>query len=810
MFADVGRDIGHALRRARRAPGFAAITTLTLAMAIGANAVVFGVLDALVLRQLPLSRADTLYGIQHGTDASSVESYPEYTDLRNRNQSFEDVAAYSIDEVGLANNGATSRVWAILASGNYFDVLRVRPYLGRFFHESDEHGPGSAPYIVLSYEYWRSHFMADRTIVGHKVTLNKQIFVVMGVAPADFHGTLLFFLPDIWIPMVNAEEIKGMTLLNDRTNQWVFMVLGHLKAGITPEIASQDLNTVGAYLKRTYPRESTQAIYSLARPGLYGDLIARPARSFLGGLSMLAGLVLIAACANLGSLFAARLADRAREISLQLALGSRRMLILRQVVAEALVLSSLGGTLGLAVSMGLLRVLSLWRPVTRFPFYIPVTPSGRIYGLILVLTLFSGILFAAIPMRQLLQASPYDIIKSGSRATASRGVNIREFLVAVQVAACAVLLTYSIVAARGLSQSLHSNFGFDSRNALIVETDLNMGGYFGLAYPSMQRRLVSALQVVPGVRSVGLIGRLPLIGAGWEELPVFDDSTAAPTMNKALAVPVVFSISPEYLHAAGTTLLAGRTFTFQDDDKAPRVVIINRDLCRRAFGSVERAIGKKFKLRDGSRMEVIGVVQDGLYKNLGEEPQAAMFFPILQVPSRTNLVIRCSDSAQNVSMTIREAIRHLDPALPVYIETWNKRLDLPLFPSRIASHALTILGVVGALLSFTGIFGVAAYSVSHRFKEFGIRMALGAPPRQIVMTAVGRVLRLLTFSAVTGLVIGIAATRVLSAIVYRADTHDPIVFIGVIFSMSVIGLCATWLPARRALTADPSTLLREQ
>ena len=288
---------------------------VTLAVAIGANAVVFGVLNALIIRPLHVPHAESLWGLERGNDLAVNQSYPDYLDLRERNRSFEDLAAYNVTGVGLDTGNNPSSSWIMEVTGNYFDALGIQPYLGRFFHSSDEHGPNSAPYIVLTYAFWHTHFQDDRGVVGRVVQLNKHPFTILGVAPPEFRGTLVFLFPDFWVPLVNQEQVEGVNVLNARGNRGILMVLGHLKAGVTPAQAVADLNSIGSYLEKTYPKDDGQMTFSLTRPGLTGDWLGGPLRAFLAGLMLLAGLILLAACANLGSLFAARAADRSRELA---------------------------------------------------------------------------------------------------------------------------------------------------------------------------------------------------------------------------------------------------------------------------------------------------------------------------------------------------------------------------------------------------------------------------------------------------------------------------------------------------------------
>jgi predicted permease len=804
------QDLRFALRQLRKSPGFTITAVLTLTLAIGANAVVFGVLNALILRPLNVPQAESLFIVQHGSDIGA-HSYPDYLDLRRRNRSFDDVAAWAISQAGLDTGKDPSNVWEYETSGNYFDTLRVQPYLGRFFHASDEHGPNSAPYVVLSYAYWHSHFQDDRGVVGRVVRLNKHPITILGVAPPGFQGTVLFFASDIFVPIVNHEQLSGEKILDARGDRWMFELVGRLKPGVTPAQATADLNSVDSYLKRSYPKEEGNGPYTLARPGLHGDYMDRPMRAFLAGLMLLSGLILLAACANLGSLFAARAADRSREVALRLALGSSRHRILRQLFTESVLLSLAGGVAGLTASILLLRQLSLWRPFQQFPLHMPVSPDANVYLLALVLALVSGVLFGIVPVRQILRANPYEIVKAGSTGAFGRRITVRDVLLVVQIAICVVLVTSSMVAVRGLMRSMHSNFGFEPRNAMLVDTDLKAAGYSGERIPAMQRRMIDAIQAIPGVDSVGSVQYPPLeLPGSWQSL-VYTDATEDPSPSNAAANPSMYNISPDYFRASGTSLLAGRAFSWHDDTNAPRVAVVNREFASKILGSVPDAVGRYFKLRDGTRVHVVGLVEDGKYVNLTEDQRPAMFFPLLQSPaSWIWLVVRSSRDPQELAAAMRSVLRDIDPGMVLAIRPWSTELGGTLFPSRMATISLGVLGMMGAMLSITGIFGMAAYSVSKRLKELGIRVALGAQRKEVLQAALGRALKLLAIGSVAGLLLGILASRVLAFIVYQATPRDPLVLAGVVLAMLLLGLVATWIPAQRALSVNPLILLREE
>ena len=800
-------DLKFTMRQLLKSPGFTLTAILTLALGIGANAIVFSVLNALVLRPLNVPQSENLYMVQRGR--VPTQSYADYLDLRDRNRTFDGLLAYMIiGPTGVDTGGNPSTAWPYLVSENYFDTLGIQPYLGRFFHAPDEKGKNSAPYIVLSYAYWNSHFHADSSVVGRALQINKHPFTVIGVAPPSFRGTELFIAPAFWIPIVEAPLVEGYDPLN-RGNHSP-MLIGRLKPGITVAQATQDLNTIGAWLSKTYPADDEGITFTLARPGLVGDMLRGPARAFMAGLMLLAALILLAACANLGSLFAARTADRTREVALRLALGSKRALILRQMLTEAILISLVGGVIGLAGGVLILHILSAWQPIPDIPINIPVNPDIRTYAVALLLAVFSGLLFGIIPVRQVMRSDPWQMIRSGMNSTSGmKRFTLRDVLLVVQIAICAVLITSSFVAVRGLIRSLHSSFGFQPQHALLVETDLQMGGYADDRLPQMQQRMIDAIANIPGIDSVGSTNNLPL-SLGSSDSFVYTDTTTDFRPTNYAADAMNYSISPGYLDAAGTRLLAGRDLNRNDDKKAPKVALVNRQFAVKVFGSVQKALGGHFKYWGGERAEVVGVVEDGRYRSLTEDQQPAMFFSFQQHQgSGTFLVVRSQRDPSEIATAIDKSIRGLDSALPFTIRSWNVEMSTALFPARVATVALGVLGLLGAVLAITGIFGMAAYAVSKRLRELGIRVALGATHRQILNTSLGRAFRLLAIGSVFGVALGLLATRVLSFIVYQATPKDPAVLIGVTATMLILGLVASWIPARRALAVDPLVLLRE-
>ena len=807
----VRTDLKYAARRLIRYPGFSVTAIMTLALGIGANVIVFAVLNALLLRPLNVPEPQRLYNVVHRDSGNLFQSYPDYLDYRDRNSTFSGMMAYDMTRAAISTGKATARTFGYVASSNYFDVLGVHPLLGRFFHAIDDHGPNSVPYIVLSYDFWRGFLHADSDIIGRTIDLDSHPLTVIGIAPRQFHGTEIVFWPDFWIPMVNASQVGyGPNYLTNRAmhNPWI---LGRLKPGITPRQATEDLSTISKQLARQYPVEDDGLDARLVKPGLMGDMWGGPIRGFMAGIMALASLVLLAACTNLGSIFAARASDRSRELAIRLAIGCSRWIVLRGLLMEAVLISLAGGAAGTLLAAVLLQMLSRWWPFADSPLHVVVLPDVKVYALAFLLSLLSGILFGLLPARQILRSDAAQAIKSGAGAgTGFRRFAARDVLLGIQIALCTLLVTASLVAIRGLQRSLRAPLGFRPDGVTLAVTQLNMAGYHEDQWLPIQKRMLDEGARLPGVSAIGIIDRVLLGNGCCGSEGVFREG--ATDFRKEVFDAYNFAISPGYLKAAGTRLLSGREFTWHDDASSPQVAIVNATFARSLFGN-SPAVGRRFLLFRGSHpKEIVGVLEDGKYQSLTEEPQPAMFFPLVQERNSndTVLVIRSGLSPMEMKASLNRILAGINPGLPFILRSWPDALDLALFPARAATVALGIMGLLAATLAITGIFGMAAYSVSKRMKEFGIRVALGAARPQVIRAALGRPLVLLLLGSITGLASGVLASRMLAQIVYEATPGDPLVLCGAIVSMAILGLLATWAPARHAMAIDPARLLRDE
>ncbi|WP_254062428.1 ABC transporter permease [Acidobacterium sp. S8] len=805
---EVLQDIRYTLRQLRRSPGFALTAILTLTLAIGANVVVFGVLNALVLHSLPVPEASRIFQIQH--PGGIAMSYPNYRDIRDRNRTFSNVAMYRLARIGFDANGTAQPVWGYEVSGNYFDMLGIKPVLGRFLHPADDANKNGSPNAVLSYACWKVRFGGDPNVVGKTVRLNKQPYTVIGVAPQSFNGTERFFWPEIWVPVQDEEQIEGYSWLDSRgnSNSWD---IGRLKPGITPAQATADLANVAALLAQQYPEDDRKLHLTLTQPGLLGNALSGPVHAFLYGVMGLALLVLLAACANLGGLFAARSADRAREMGIRIAVGSSRRRILRQLLTESVLLAVAGGAVAAFAAAQLLHLLTVWRPQSEIPVQFLVEPGAGIYIFAVLLALFTGVLFGVVPARQIWKTDPNQVLKAaGATDAGQRRFALRDILLAVQIALCCLLVTASFVSLRGLLRTFTMPIGIRPDGVTLASMDLHLAGYGDADIPAAQQRLLDAVAHIPGVTAAAFSDTTPLSlnqnGSAIYAPGTTDFGVAGMKFNAN-----VYKVSPDYFSVAGTRLLAGRAFTVHDDKHAPQVAIVNRTFAKQLFGT-ENVVGKLYMAGMGQNTEIVGVVEDGKYETLAEDLKPVVYRPFAQSRDSSLVLLARSDrSGAEIIPAMRQAIAGVDPALPVFsLSAWPDALSFVMLPARAATVALGILGALGMMLAITGIFGMASYTVSKRMRELGIRVALGAQNRHVLRAALGRATLLLGAGSLAGLILGLTASWVLASIVYQASASDPLVILAAVLTMALVGLLSAAIPARRALLAEPAQLLRDE
>ena len=804
------QDLRYALRKLPRNPGFSAVAVLSLALGIGANAVVFSVVNALLLRPLPVERPNQLVFLE--TKSGITQSFPNYRDLRDRNETFSGLVGFRLVPMALESTGGPTRIWGLLATGNYFDVLGVHPVIGRFFHQADDVHPGSSPYAVLSYNTWRGRFGGDPGIIGKIVRINHLPYTVLGVAPPDFHGTELWYWPEVWVPMMMEPQIEnypGIGWLDNRST-WDTWVFGRLKPGTASAQALSNLNTIARELAREHPDSNEGLQIKVAKPGLAGDMIGGPARAFTLGVLGLAALVLLAACANLASLLTARARDRQREIAIRLSIGARGSRVVRQVLTETLVLSLAGGAAGYALAFILSQGLSRWRAPMEFPVQFEVNPDWRVFLFALLVSVMAGALFGAAPAWRASKTDATGVLKGAVTNWARRRLAFRDVLVVLQVALCFVLVAACLISLRGLQQALKMRLGFEPQEVSVVAFDLGLGGYSEEKGRAFQQRALDAVKQLPAVRSAAYSNSVPL-SIGQSTTSVFPEDK--PTRRLSESISANYNqISPGYFRTMGTKLLAGRDFTWHDDDKSLRVAIVNAAFGRQVLHS-EDAVGKRFRQGPkGSPVEVVGVVEDGKYESLTESERPAVFWPMLQsYNSTTTVEVRSSIPAAEMVREMRQRVAGLDPELPIYgTGSLDQMLGFAFFPTHAATIALSAFGVLAIMLAVTGIHGLVSYAVACRVREIGIRMTVGARPSEVLWLVLGRIAVLIAIGSAIGLVVSLATGQLLANIVYEATPRDPQILTAVLGTLLLLGLLSSWVPTRRALHIDPMVALRHE
>jgi predicted permease len=803
-------DFKFAFRRLKASPGFALTAIITLALGIGANVVVFSVLNGLILRPLGVPDAKNLYQISKGTTGVDAQSYPDYRDFRDRDPSFSGMIASKILPAGMSVDNATVRSWGVAATGNFFDVLGVQPALGRFFHASDEHGLGSAPYIVLSHDFWQRQFGGRSDALGKAVKLNGHPFTVIGVAQQGFRGTDVYFWPDYWMPVANTEQVTGWSDFCCRDHLG-FVVMGRLKPGITPRQATESLNALAARMGREDKKDDGLTL-RLRQPGPAGD-DSDPTKGALLGIMLLAGLVLLAACSNLAGIFAARAADRSGELAVRMAIGASRWVVLRQLLAEAVLISLAGGLLGSLFASQLLQSLSTWRPFADFPIRLLVVPDASVYLVAIVLSLASGIFFGLLPARQIWRTDVVQAIKTGYVWVESfRRFALRDVLLVIQIVVCTLLVTASAVAIRSMQRAMQVKLGFNPQGVTVAQTDLSMAGYKSDSALPVQKRMLEQVQAMPGVTTVTLSDNMPFASGGSQWFVYRWGTTDFIPAHMAFAA-TTYQVAPGYLQTVQTPLVAGRDFSWQDDKNAPNVAIVNRTFARMLYGD-SSPIGQKFALWETAKYQIVGEVEDGRYHSVGEKPEPMMMMPFAQgvggnMSTGATLLVRSKLPQDQVASSLHRMLSHEVPGTPFIVRSWSDSVDVSLIPLRAITMLLGVMGLLAAVLAMTGIFGMASYSVAKRMKEQGIRIALGARRPQVMRAVLGRPLLLLVCGSILGLGAGLLTSRVIARLGSLATPSDPLVLFSVCLAMILIGVVATWIPARRMFAIDPAQLLRQ-
>lgn len=824
------QDLRIGVRVLRKNPGFTLVVTATLALGIGANTAIFGLVDALLLRPLPVVAAPgELVLLMRGDARGPALSYPDFTVLRERNEVLSDLALYTQAPISFGNNVRSEVVLGAMVSSNYFDVLGIKPSLGRSFLPEEDRTPGAHPVVVLNHSFWQSRFNSDRTLVGQTIVLNSRRLTVVGIAPPGFDGESPPMKVSLWIPVMMMPAMSGGTRndsLSDRQYE-NFGAIGRLKQGVSVTQAQAALETINQQLEQsdaTPPerRVNPDTDRSLRLINPQGIMIG-PIREMAVTSSRLAGAtvltVLLIACANVGNLLLARAARRRKEVAVRLAMGATRWRLIRQLLTESVLLALVGATAGLFLAYWINQLLMAFKPPfpPPFTFTLDLSFDTRTFAFTFLLAVATGVIFGLVPA---LQASRPDVLpalkdESNAEGPRVRWLNFRSALVITQVALSLALLISTGLFLRTLSYARQVDLGFKPDQVLEVSFNLRLQEYDEAQGQKFYREIVERLERLPGVQTVSVANVLPL-GFMWLSTPVVPEDREVPPDNRDFAGDV--SVGSKYFETIGTPLLRGRDFTAQDTIKSPPVAIVSEKLAHTLWPEIKdpgEALGKRLRVGRSNPIscEVIGVVKDSrnnIFNRLDTEPGPSIYRPFAQnYSARASLIVRTDNDPRSLISAVRHEVAALDENLPPQnLQPLSETVKLASWSARTGAAVLGVFGLLGLVLAAIGIYGVMSYSVSRRTREIGLRMALGAETRDVIKLIIKQGMGLTLIGAIIGVLLAVAVTRLLASLLYGVTATDPVTFAGVVlFVIGVAGL-ACYLPARRATKVDPMMALR--
>ncbi len=806
------QDIRYGFRQLRKHPGFAALAIISMALGIGANTSIFSLIDTVLLRPLAVhepARLTEVYGTLHDGADITIQSYLNYKDYRDRNTVFSGLCAYRVVVSSLSHNGVNQRVWGYVVSGNYFDVLGVKPALGREFLPEEDATPGAAAVTVLSHGCWQSRFGSDPAIVGKTVLLNNRTFTVIGVAPKGFIGTEVAYAPEMWVPTMMAKEIEpGSNYLEQRDSDNMFVV-GRLKPSVNEKQAEAMLQTLTVQMGKDYPEVAGRGV-RLMKPGLFLPEIRDSVFGFAGVLTAVGALVLLLACVNLANLLLARSTERRKEIAVRLAVGASRSRLVRQLLTESILISLAGGGAGVLLAAFINRSVRAIQLPTEVALLFDLRTDWRVLLFTLLLSIATGIVFSIIPALQSSKPQLAPALKDEASMGGFRRSRLRNGLVVGQVSLSLVLLVSAGLIVRSLQAAQRMRPGFNPENAVALSFDTTLQGYDEAKTRAFQLQVLERAKALPQVQVAALTDNLPL-SINYNSTTIYvEGAEATGSSNLPQAVP--FEASPGYFETMGIPL-RGRDFAFDENKTESRVLIVNETFARRFFPGQE-AIGKRINWSGPEKpfWEIIGVVPDGKYNSLGEAAKAAVYRPFLRdANSSTTLIARTRDNPQATLNALRAEVQKIDPSLPIYsVKTLKEHMSISLFPARMAAIALGSFGVLALVLAAVGIYGVMSHVVAGRTREIGLRMALGAQLSDVRGLILRQGMLLAVIGSVVGLALALSGAQLLKTLLYGVSASDPITFIIVASLLLGVALLACWIPARRASRVDPMIALRAE
>ncbi|HEV2489634.1 MAG TPA: ABC transporter permease [Candidatus Acidoferrales bacterium] len=807
------QDIRYGFRILSKAPAFTVIAILTLALGIGANSTVFSWINATLLTPIPgMPHPSEVVSIVRGAqgDVESI-SYADFKDLRDRNHSFSGMTAFGLWPMSLTGQGKPIRVWGTVVSASYFDVLGVRPLIGRGFLPSEDAAPNGAPIAVISYRLWQGHFAGDPSIVGKTVHINTHPFTIVGVAPPVFQGSYSGLRTELWVPVVMIPELDPTagSMLNDRGSSFL-NVDGRLLPGVDRLQAQGEMNSIAQEIARQFPDSHKgkfqMTLYPLWRAPNGGNAFFS---ILLPMLMALAGVVLLLACANIANLLLARSVSRQKEIAVRLSLGASRFRLVRQLLVENLIMALFGGALALLVTLWTARRFMDFAPSSNLPVYILVPVDRTVILATLLISVVTCCLFGILPALRASALNPVSILKdeSGGIAGGRRKAWLSNSLAVAQISLSLLLLVSAGLFIRSFRAEQSFDIGFNPKNVLLETFDLYPSGYTEATGIAFDQQVLEKVRSLPGVESSSFANWTPLGFSNSSDGFLPEGYVPGPHEVVDAGINIV---SPGYFATTQIPLLRGRDFSPSDSTTSQKVVIINDTLANRYWHNQE-AVGKRMKIQ-GDWATVIGIARTSEYSDLKEKPKPFIYLPLYQFYSSDVILhVRTASAPLASASSVTDAIHQLNADLPVYdISTLEARTKTATFVQHMAGTFVGAFGVLALALAAVGIYGLIAYGTRQRTHEIGIRMALGARPGDVLRLILGQGMWLTGMGLVIGILASLGLARLMSSLLFGVGASDPLTYISVTILLAFVALLACYIPARRAMRTDPMVALRHE
>ena len=820
------KDLKYGLRMLLAYPGFSAVAVLSLALGIGLNTTIFSIVNSVLLRPAPVTNPDELVEIYsrnpEGLDYSST-SYPDYLDFQKQAKSFSGILGYSLMAVSLSQEGKSEFMVGEIVTGNYFDVLGVDALLGRTFLPEEDRTPGSHPVVVLGHGFWQRQFGGDSDALGQTLKLNGVQYTVVGVLPPSYPGSFPGFSPELWVPTMMAQEVEPMGIqdvqgnttgdsrLDQRGRRWMF-VKGRLAPGVTLEQAKAEMTTITARLESEYIESNERRGVTLlpAESVRFHPMLDKPLTPVALLLLSVVGIVLLIACANVANMLLARATTRRREIAVRLAVGASRARLIRQLLAESLILSGVGGGLGLLLAIWANSLLRNYRPDFALPIALDLGLDVQVLVFAIGLSILTGLLFGLAPA---LQASRADLISAlKESATDQKTVgrfHLGNLLVVGQVALSLVLLIGAGLLVRSLIASRAADIGFSPDPLGVLTLNLDMNGYEEEQGKNFYRQTLERVRALQEVETASIAARYPFdMNINLSDIHV-DGNELTSNEEKPFVVDVTF-VGVDYFRTMGIPLLEGRPFREIDTEDSPGVVIVNEKLARTLWPE-ESAIGKRIRRDpDSPPLEIVGVASNHKIRTIGENPRPYLHFARAQnYNAYGSLLIRSRGDATATVETVRRELLQMNPELTIMdAVSFNDQLAVSLYPVRMGSRLLGGFSLLAVLLAAIGLYGLIAYWVSQRTHEVGIRMALGAETHRVMALVLKRGMLLAGLGVAIGLVASMLANKALAGILFGIPAVDFLTLAAGACILLVAALVANAIPAWRASRVDPMIALR--